>query len=85
MIDTTARIRGIVHQLRTATDAKARSTLCDQLAAEMDGYLKHCSEPYRLPLIALLDSIARRPSGNWYVTKPRDYNWALDTLDRIVT
>jgi ADP-dependent phosphofructokinase/glucokinase len=78
-----SQIRTLILRAKSS-DAIAPKWLSEleQIASQLEhNPLK--SEPLRFALSALLQSVKRGASANWYVTDAELFVWAMDELDKL--
>jgi hypothetical protein len=76
-----ARLRGIIHQLRTQQPAVSRHQLAELESVAKDAAsFRWMSEPMRFALFALLDSVKRGADRNYYIVDREVFIWAMDQL-----
>lgn len=80
-VTPSARLRGIIHQLRKQTSALSRHQLAELESVAKDAAsFRWMSEPMRFALFALLDSVRRGEDRNYYITDREVFIWAMDQL-----
>lgn len=71
--------------------AKSSNAIAQAWIGELEGIAKRLEgdppskfeQSIRFALFALLDSVRRGESNNWYVTDAEVFVWAMDELDRL--